>query len=107
MSFGEQLIDLVYIDDVVMAFIIAAEKLIQGNVTEHERYAVSSGTPISLKEVVEMYLRITGKKVIVNWGEKPYRFREVMSTWTNGKPIQGWSPKISLQVGFQYLVEPA
>jgi nucleoside-diphosphate-sugar epimerase len=99
MSPGEQLIDLVHIDDVIDAYLIAAKRLIEDNVVQHELYAVSSGNPIPLKELVKFYATTTGKNIKVNWGARPYRFREVMNTWNLGVPIQDWGPKISLENG--------
>ena len=81
MSPGEQLIDLVHIDDVVEAYLIAALRLLAGKVSRHEKYAVSSGNPIPLKELVQTYASVSGRDILVNWGSRPYRFREVMKTW--------------------------
>jgi nucleoside-diphosphate-sugar epimerase len=96
MSPGEQLIDMVHIDDVVDAYLIAAKRLIEDNVAQHESYAVSSGNPIPLKELVNLYVTTTGKNININWGARPYRFREVMNTWNWGVAIQDWNSKISL-----------
>lgn len=52
MTAGEQLIDLVYIDDVVDAYVIAAQRLLKSEGFQHEAYAVSSGYPLTLKELV-------------------------------------------------------
>jgi nucleoside-diphosphate-sugar epimerase len=101
MSGGEQLIDLVHIDDVTEAYLIALQRLLEGKVSRHEIYAVSSGNPIPLKELVQMYAAATEQVVTVNWGARPYRFREVMSTWSTGVKLAGWTPKITLSNGFQ------
>ena len=90
MSPGEQLIDLVYIDDVVKAYLIAAERLQAGLAYDHESYAVSSGRPISLKELVRTYEQVTGKKLPIQWGGRPYRPREVMVPWNRGEKLPGW-----------------
>ncbi len=60
MSPGEQLIDIVYIDDVVDAFIIAAERLLNDKVEHYEDYAVSSGSPIKLRDLVKIYEEVIG-----------------------------------------------
>lgn len=90
MSAGEQLIDLVHIDDVIAAYLIAAQRLLAGQVTAHERYAVSSGQPLPLKELVQRYAAISKQTIHVNWGARPYRYREVMMPWSNGKNLPGW-----------------
>lgn len=101
MSAGEQLIDLVHIDDVIEAYMIAAQRLLEDNVKQHETYAVSSGKPMPLKELVELYAKITGQTVNVNWGARPYRYREVMKTWNKGLLIEDWNPQVAMEAGFQ------
>lgn len=90
MSAGEQLIDIVHIDDVVDAYLIAAKRLLDGKLTKHEAYAVSSGQPLPLKELVRLYAEVTKQIIPVNWGARPYRYREVMSPWTKGQSLPDW-----------------
>jgi nucleoside-diphosphate-sugar epimerase len=99
MSPGKQKIDLVHVDDVIDCFIAAGTRLLHGDVTSSEIYAVSSLTPISLQELVTTVSRISGKPLNVKWGAKTYRPREVMQPWTYGKQLPGWTPKISLTDG--------
>lgn len=102
MSPGEQLIDIVYIDDVVDAFIIAAERLLNEKTKHYENFAVSSGSPITLKELVKIYEDVIGKKLPIEWGERPYRAREVMVPWNRGKRLDGWKAKVNLKEGIKY-----
>ena len=101
MSAGEQLIDLVHIDDVIDAYVITAHRLLGGQVSQHERYAVSSGQPLPLKEFVRIYADVTGQNVAVNWGARQYRDREVMVHWNRGVTIPGWAPIIALKKGLR------
>ncbi|MBT8632136.1 NAD-dependent epimerase/dehydratase family protein [Polynucleobacter paneuropaeus] len=103
MSTGEQLIDLVHIDDVVDAYLMAAHRLLEKQIFCHERFAISSGNPIPLKQLVQLYIKATGKNIQVNWGARPYRFREVMNTWSEGVPINDWQIFVSLEDGFKAL----
>ena len=105
MSPGEQLIDLVHIDDVVDAYLIAAKRLLEDKVSKHEIYAISSSNPITLKELVESYILVIGQKINVNWGARPYRNREVMNTWSSGVCMSDWKPKISLEKGIADALE--
>ena len=100
MSPGEQLIDLVYIDDVVEAYLYSA-RLLEDAISGHQVYAVSSGNPIKLRDLVTSYEKIVGTSVPVVWGRRPYRPREVMSPWTQGKVLDGWSPRVSLVDGIR------
>ena len=105
MSPGEQMVDLVHIEDVVDCFIAACVRLIQGEVRSSEIYAVCSGEPISLKDLVGTLAQMAGKKLNVKWGVRPYRKREVMHPWTSGCTLPGWSPRISLMAGLREYIE--
>lgn len=99
MSPGEQLIDLVYIDDVLDAYSLAADRLLQNKLGRHETYAVTSGKPVKLRDLVETYSRITGQPLAVEWGARPYRPREVMLPWNKGQLVPGWKAKVELAAG--------
>lgn len=101
MSPGGQQIDLVYIDDVLSAYVEAARRLLAGEGGKQESYVVTSGAPIVLRDLVDAYLRIAGRHLTVRWGGKPYRRREVLSPWKAGKPLPGWRPIIGLEEGIQ------
>ncbi|MGD9058437.1 MAG: NAD(P)-dependent oxidoreductase [Desulfobacterales bacterium] len=105
MSPGEQRLDLVHIDDVVEAFLIAAHRLEAGEVKSHEAYAVSSKKAVRLREIVELYERLSGIKLNIRWGGRPYRPREVMVPWNSGKRLPEWSPKIELEEGIQLVAQ--
>ena len=103
MSPGEQLIDLVYVDDVVAAFMVAAKRLLGGQVASHDRYAVSSGEPVRLRDLVEIYQRLTGQTLDIVWGGRPYRDREVLLPWTRGERMPGWEPVVGLEEGIKLI----
>ncbi len=101
MSAGEQLIDIVHIDDVCAAYQLAAQRLLNDLAQGHESYAVSSGQPLPLKDLVALYAQVTGQNVPINWGARPYRPREVMQPWHSGQPVPGWQPRIALAEGMR------
>jgi len=105
MSQGEQLIDIVHVDDVVDAYFRMAELLRDDStgVFKGQSFAVSSGTPISLRKLADIYAKVTGSKLNIEWGKKPYRKREVMVPWNQGQIIPGWRQKISLDEGIASL----
>jgi len=105
MSAGEQLIDLVHIDDVIEAYLLAAKRLQEGKVFKHERYAVSSGHPLQLHKLVELYASVTEQTAPVNWGARTYRHREVMIPWNRGDSLVGWEPKVSLIDGIRAVID--
>lgn len=101
MSPGEQLIDLVYIDDVIEGYRLAARRLMDNKVSGMEEYAISSGNPISLKKLVAVYGQTIGKPLPIKWDGRPYRTREVMASWDKGKILSGWKPKNGLLEGIK------
>lgn len=99
MSPGEQLVDLVYVDDVVEAFVVAAKRLTAGLVVNSENYALSSGKPISLRTLISNYCRTTDKHIEVVWGGRHYRNREVMLPWGKGTKLPNWEPLVNIDKG--------
>lgn len=105
MSQGDQLLDIVYVDDVVSAFIRAHQLLTEGHIS-NETFGVSSGERISLKNLVLKINEITGKELPVIFGARPYRNREVMEPWDTFKKLPNWSISITLADGLKsYLYE--
>ena len=72
----------------------------------YARYAVSSEEHISLKDLIKKMEIVLDRKIQVCWGAKPYRKREVMTPWTSGRLLPGWSAKIPLDSGLKSLVDP-
>ncbi len=101
MSPGEQLIDIVYIDDVIEAFLLAGKMLAASEYDNCGIYGVSSTNPVSLREVVKIFEKVAGKKLAIEWGGRPYRTREIMVPWKSYKLLPGWSPKIPLEEGIK------
>ncbi|NLI78213.1 MAG: NAD-dependent epimerase/dehydratase family protein [Candidatus Riflebacteria bacterium] len=129
MSAGEQLIDLVYIDDVVAAFARAID-LVAGTATGPQgtgdaiagegphppalpvgqsatgpEFGVSAGRRLRLRDLVETFGAVSGKPVPVEWGARPYRKREVMVPWTRFTPLPGWAPQIGLEEGIRRIFQ--
>lgn len=100
-SAGEQLIDLVYIDDAVDAFMLAAERLLVSGTPSREEFAVSSGRPVSLRQIAATYSSVTNQNLNIAWGARPYRTREVMIPWSAGAPLPGWAPRVALAEGIK------
>ncbi len=100
---GRQLVDLVHIDDVVAAFLAAADRLREMPDGARERYAVRSGQPMALRELVAAFAEVTGLAPKIAWGARPYRRREPMVPWTCGADLPGWRPRIDIREGIRRL----
>jgi nucleoside-diphosphate-sugar epimerase len=104
MSAGDQLIDLVHVDDVVAAYLCAARRLLGGQTTGHEKYGIASGMPLSLKQLVKLYNEVANRPVDVKWGALPYRVREPFALWQDFCALPGWMPQVSLSEGLRQFV---
>ena len=104
LSPGYQKLDLVHIDDVVEAYIVAAERLINGEVFGHEEYGVGSGSALTIREIVKLIEKTLGKNINVKWGERSYSVREVMSPYDKYDTLSGWSPKTPIANGIEELI---
>ena len=105
MSPGDQLIDLVHVDDVVRAFLVARTRLTRASAPQNESFAVTSGDTLSLRRLVATLEDAQKCELRILWGKRPYRNREVMSPWTEGSWLPGWSPTIPLSDGLKSLLE--
>ncbi|MBP0015937.1 MAG: NAD(P)-dependent oxidoreductase [Cyanobacteria bacterium SBLK] len=104
MSLGEQFLDLVYIDDAIDAFLQAAV-LVDSELVKKVNcnFSVTSGNLVKLKNIIALYNKLSPKKVLVEWGGRPYRQREVMIPWI-GKSLPSWKAKVSLEEGLSKIL---
>ena len=104
LSQGDQLVDLVYRDDIVRAFLIAADQLDKRKCLGHKIYGLSSGERVSIRHLVETISRVSKKKLRVRWSARPYREREVMDPWQPSSNLPDWEPRVSLEQGINNLL---
>lgn len=99
MSKGEQIIDTSYIDDVVSAFRIMIDNLQKENCEEfnNKNYIVSSKQRITLKQLANLFKKVTNKDLNINWGGRMYRNREVMIPLESSKLVPNWKQKYTLE----------
>lgn len=101
MSPGEQVLDLVHVDDVVKAFVKAYEYLSSNLSVKYDEFGVASGRRVKLNELINTFEEVTNKKINVRWGGRDYRRREVMVLWDGYKTLPGWECKIKLEDGLK------
>jgi len=102
MSPGDQLIDIVHVDDVVSAFLKILNLLATSSDEYNGKsYVVSSGKSLTLKQLAKIFEQSRQATLNIKWGAKPYRRREVMSPYSRGIVVPGWSPQITLEDGLR------
>lgn len=104
LSPGEQLLHLVYVDDIVDAFMVAAAGLEAKSPPTVHRYSITAQPPLSLRELAAAVERVTGRSIDARWGARAYRGREVLTPWV-GEHLPGWCPKIGIDEGIRRVIE--
>jgi nucleoside-diphosphate-sugar epimerase len=98
LSPGEQVLDLLHVEDVVSGFRQAAQRLQDGAEPRLETYLMG-GTRLTVRELAQRISHAAGRTFEAHWGRRPYRLREVMEPVDPGAQLPGWVPKVSLDVG--------
>jgi nucleoside-diphosphate-sugar epimerase len=102
MSGGDQLIDLLHVDDAVSALVVLARLLMAEAVTE-TAFTARSGAPVTLRELFALVEQATGCTLEAQWGVRPYRPREMFTSWPSAPAPPGWHPTIGLADGLRAL----
>ncbi len=98
-SAGEQMLDMVHVNDVAGAYEAAYRHLRENPGVHNEIFGVYTGEMKSLKEIVELYKKILGKEMKLNWGARPYKDREVMRPFEGYAKLPSWENNITLEMG--------
>jgi len=108
MSPGKQYVDFVYISDVVDAYMAAIQY--EKNNTSKKPFNhildIGSGHPIRLDRFITLFEEVCEGSVMVEFGKRAYRKREVMHACADikkTKRLLHWEPKISLETGLRLL----
>jgi len=99
MGQGNQLINLLYLSDVVEAILQTAS--LPSTPREH-KYVARSLESISLRDLVGVIESVTGKGLNAQWGAREERPREMLTDWVFGEELPGWKQKVSLEEGLSF-----
>jgi nucleoside-diphosphate-sugar epimerase len=98
MGQGNQLINLLFLSDVVSAILRTAELPTAPMIQDYVARAQNS---ISIRELVTVIEQVTGKELNANWGAREARPREMKSDWVFGEVLPGWKQQIYLEEGLR------
>lgn len=107
MSPGGQVIDLVHVRDVLTATDAALALLRDDRPARHRVFAVRTGAPVTILEVVDAMLRVAGleKADFIRPGVYPYRPRERFALFPDTPVPPGWAPRVTLEEGLRELLD--
>ena len=103
LSDGQQDYDVVYIDDVVRAFRLAGEQIIEKDEWHNERFQVIPEKPITLRETAELMLQVKGLAWNPGWGQRPAPQREIRRAVRLYPTLPGWRAQVPLSEGLKRL----
>lgn len=101
---GKQLRDFIYIDDVVDGLLRVA----QTPTARGEMFNLGSGMGVTLREVVQRILDLSGSPVPFAFGALPYRKGELWdlrADVTKARELLGWQAQISLDTGLSQTID--
>jgi len=101
MSPGLQEINLVHIDDVCRGFDKAYSMLLEDLYEGHKIFTLANRENYTLREIVQLFERVTNKSLNVVWGGRNYRSREVMVPYYSGNQLPNWEALITLEQGIE------
>jgi nucleoside-diphosphate-sugar epimerase len=102
---GEQVRDLLFVEDAVDALLAAAT----GHIPPYQVYNVCSSIPVRVRELAELTARLMRKPLeLLEFGALPYRRDEPM--WMVGdsrrfRGLTGWRPRWELEGGLMHTIE--
>lgn len=104
MSPGGQTRDFIYIDDLVDALLLAAQRPgLAGEIIN-----VGSGLPLKIADLALKTEQMMAKKDLIRLGAIPYRAGEIMEYFVeNGKAkkLLGWEPKVGIEEGLRRTID--
>lgn len=98
---GEQLLDLLHVEDLVGGLLVAAQTPVTDGMARHE---LRQGTLLTVRQLAEVIAEVTGAAPDVRFGARPYGGTEMFELWDVADPLPGWEARIPLAEGLASLV---
>jgi nucleoside-diphosphate-sugar epimerase len=102
---GNQLINLVHVDDIVEAYMIAIDLIVNDSEEKITEYGVSAENNISIRSLAKLIEKLSGADLKIIFGGVNYRNREVFIPWSSFNLLPGWKPKIELGDGIKEMLK--
>lgn len=101
LSEGLQKIDLVYVEDIVSAYLCAIERMLIHDIKpEYEVFNIGSGTALSIRDVVSLIEQKLGYRINISWGtESLVDIPIAYASIDKAKSMLGWRPSVGVQQG--------
>jgi nucleoside-diphosphate-sugar epimerase len=96
MSPGEQIVDLTHVDDVVEAFVVAAQRLVAAPQPLSESFSLT-GERFSVRDLASVVGASAGRPMNIEFGAREYRAREVMAPVDAADTLPGWERRTELR----------
>ncbi len=102
---GQELFDFTYIGDTIEGIWGCIEE-IEKSQKLFDDFTLSTGIPVSLKELAEVIIEETGSKSNIKYAQKrSYDVNKFYADPKNAREILGFNPKISLREGIRLVLE--
>lgn len=98
---GEQKRDLIYVKDVVNAYLKVLDKR-QELKEKFIEFNIGTGKVISLRDCISKVEKLSGENANIKWGALPYKNNEVFYSQADisrAKELLGWEPEVLLEEG--------
>jgi nucleoside-diphosphate-sugar epimerase len=104
LSSGEQVVDLLHVDDAVEGLLAVASFLAAGDGSPAQ-FSAHSDSPVTVRRLVDLLGEVTGRTPRVRWNARADRPREMLTPWRFAPRPPGWTPRVALEDGLRSLAD--
>lgn len=110
MTGGEQILDFIYINDVVAFYLTILDRLeeLVNNTSSNFQFHLGTGRGTNIKELTGYIEEITGKKANIQWGARPYRENDIMyavAPISRNIELLDWRAKTKIKEGLKNMLK--